>query len=447
MKYFAHWQPLQDEDKHTALLFGFLRHAPLDAGLNPWLQATLGRPLEATPLAPSDFWPRYASLVEGSAHTEPELVFAASDGRPLTVVIEVKPGYGMLMLPQIAREVIDTANARGSQRVACVMIGADLAAPMDLPAWKAEVEAQLGAALPARNIEVELAYSSFASLGRAAISCAAAAPEWRSYADDVVAHLRRRGLLGYDGAPMLDDLEELTLPNAVEAFNRAILAARDFFLQLHAQPRFEELRLSSIYAPQHRMYRNGGSEALTQPVEWFRTTVLMTAYRRPEWDEKRSVFVCFDLRGNGRSTADLLAGAALLTDGLTYAFDSAQLGARPSNEALNEAERRTLHEMAANPSQWRFERRPWEPGNADEDIAWTLKRLEDGIAIWEEEFASIPGLTHPDFNGRSTQTLEGWLKWWSDPARSPDGKEEAGRDPADEVVKIQRELGARASSP
>ena len=40
---------------------------------------------------------------------------------------------------------------------------------------------------------------------------------------------------------MLDDLEALTVPNAVEVFNRAMRAARKFYLQLHGQSQFEAL--------------------------------------------------------------------------------------------------------------------------------------------------------------------------------------------------------------
>ena len=55
----------------------------------------------------------------------------------------------------------------------------------------------------------------------------------------------------------------------------------------------------------------------------------------------------------------------------------------------------------------------------------------------------VTGLTTPDFDSVGTPDLRYWLKWWSDPARSPEGHEEAGRSPATEQRKISAELRAR----
>jgi hypothetical protein len=205
----------------------------------------------------------------------------------------VKPGYDMLQLPQIAREVVDAAAARKAHRVACVMVGADLNPPMKLTEWKEEVARSLSEHLPETMVEAELAYASFASLGRAAQECAAANPEWSLYADDLRAQLLRKGVLGYEGAPMLDDLETLSVPTAVEAFNRSIRAARSFLLQLHSQPGFAALHLAPFAKNAHRLYRNGGSTTLTAQVEWFETTVAMSMYRGEGWDPNRVVFICF----------------------------------------------------------------------------------------------------------------------------------------------------------
>jgi hypothetical protein len=49
--------------------------------------------------------------------------------------------------------------------------------------------------------------------------------------------------MGYDGAPSLEDLEGLTIFNAVEASHRIVEAGRQFFLALHGQPRFQRLGL------------------------------------------------------------------------------------------------------------------------------------------------------------------------------------------------------------
>ena len=56
---------------------------------------------------------------------------------------------------------------------------------------------------------------------------------------------------------------------------------------------------------------------------------------------------------------------------------------------------------------------------------------------------NVDGLTDADFDGVYSATLRYWLKWWCDPARSPDGDEERGRDPIEEAKRIWRELDAR----
>lgn len=62
MKYLSNWQPLVNEDRHTALLFGFMRHAPVESALNPWPSAVLGRPMRARALTQDAFWPNLPSV-------------------------------------------------------------------------------------------------------------------------------------------------------------------------------------------------------------------------------------------------------------------------------------------------------------------------------------------------------------------------------------------------
>ena len=71
MSFFTHWQPLHNEDAHTALVFGYLRHAPATHGLEPWLTATFGRPLTAPSLEHESFWPAHLSGHEGQQRTFP----------------------------------------------------------------------------------------------------------------------------------------------------------------------------------------------------------------------------------------------------------------------------------------------------------------------------------------------------------------------------------------
>jgi hypothetical protein len=125
MKLYSIWQPLDDEDQRTAMVFGFLRHAPVEHGLSPWLSKVLGRPVIAEPLEPSDFWPGYTSHMPECMRTYPELVFrAVDDAGPLHVVVEAKPRPGMHDVEQLVREAVDTAHGEPTSRIAVIAVGA-----------------------------------------------------------------------------------------------------------------------------------------------------------------------------------------------------------------------------------------------------------------------------------------------------------------------------------
>jgi hypothetical protein len=118
MKYFSLWQPLIDEDAHTALVFGFLRHAPSAEALDQWLSNVLERRITAEPPEPDAFWPSYVSVMDGHHRTEPELVLDAVDERGrLIVIIEAKPGFAQHTKAQVTREIIDAASSESSERV------------------------------------------------------------------------------------------------------------------------------------------------------------------------------------------------------------------------------------------------------------------------------------------------------------------------------------------
>ena len=116
MKLYATWQPLVNEDAQTALVFGMLRHLPVERALIPWLQGVLGRAVKAEPLRPDSFWPRYDSVFDGANWTEPELVSEIDDGEPLLVIVENKPGFSGHRLEQLAREAVDTAKTEEPRR-------------------------------------------------------------------------------------------------------------------------------------------------------------------------------------------------------------------------------------------------------------------------------------------------------------------------------------------
>jgi hypothetical protein len=128
MSLYSSWQPLVDENGQTALVFGFMRHAPVASALRPWLADVLGRNVSVQPIDAEHFWPRFRSIVDGYSWTEPDIVFGADDGGPVVVIVEAKPGPGGHTAEQLVREVIDTVHATDSQRVAMIPAGLQITA-------------------------------------------------------------------------------------------------------------------------------------------------------------------------------------------------------------------------------------------------------------------------------------------------------------------------------
>ncbi len=381
MSFYSRWQPLVDEDRHTALVFGFFRHAPVALGLEPWLTAVLGRPVRAQPLAPQSFWPMLPSVVSGWASTEPELVFDAHDATgPLKIVVEVKPGYSMHTIEQITREVIDVSTVVAPRRIALLMVGADLGPPTTTAGWRTIIAAAVRE--HRLDVEAETHYSSFALIGETIAAVGRTRPEWGAYAADVLAQLKRKGLLGYGGAPMLDDLEELTLRNAVEVFNRIMKSARQFYLQLHEHAAFGATRLepdigSGGYVSP-RMLRDGRTDAITQPEETFTTKIFLSLYRHPELPDSDRVFIAFDLAASNDTEIQLLAGRwqnyrpnepnlRKLADAITKSS--------PNNDPAS-----LPYKASEGTSHWTYDRRPWHAGHALEDLKWATDRAAAAIA-------------------------------------------------------------------
>lgn len=84
-------------------------------------------------------------------------------------------------------------------------------------------------------------------------------------------------------------------------------------------------------------------------------------------------------------------------------------------------------------------------GQSFQEIGEALERprqaVHRSVAATKSE-----GLAYPEYDGVSSSTLRYWLRWWSDPVRTPEGFEEAGRDPARERRKLRKELEARAAA-
>src|SRR4051812_36289569 len=353
------------------MVFEFLRHAPAEHGLDAWLSRALRRPVSVKGLEVDDFWPSYDSIVKGHHWTEPELVFDADDGSPLLVVVEAKPGYGMHDPNQLTREAVDTANHERPERIAVIAIGLDVGLPVDAPGWSTAIRD----GLDAHGLEAvasEFAYSPWAWLGDAIESCAKAEPALARYADDVLFQMRLNYLLGYKGAPMLDDLDGLTLNNAVVAYNRAITAAHQFFVTLHGQPRFASAGLGP-WGGSFELRRDGTSRALAQSPDYFQISVMLSAYRQPGWPEDVGAFAAFYFGGEDPDPL-LQVGAferAPGTDivaGYAWSEDADDL----TSETLLGIDKQHCPYAAASATlEATYDELPWVAGDEEADVAWT----------------------------------------------------------------------------
>jgi hypothetical protein len=385
MKLYSRWQQADPEDARTALVFGFMRHASVGAALRPWLADVLERDVqELKPLLIDDFWPQMVSTFDGQQRTEPDLVFEADDGSPLLVVVEVKPGYGQHTLDQVKREIVDTINDARPERVALIMVGADLGEPPALETWRTKIAGEL-AARDLAAISFELRYSSWARLGRHIEKCGAGDSPWSAYAEDVLRQLRSRELLGYKGAPVFDN-DEITIPLLVTAFNRTVLAARQFFLALVGQPRFSKLGLLPVGGKSFTMLRDDGSGALTALEDYFQVSTLMIAGRKADWPTGAGVYAAVWLDEDDDAELQVGAFAADSLTELAYAYsDSTEVDPGELESAtLREAGDARLPELAASATkEFRYARRTWRPGDEDADIEWALAGIEAAANLWD----------------------------------------------------------------
>ena len=171
---------------------------------------------------------------------------------------------------------------------------------------------------------------------------------------------------------MFDDLEGLSVPNAVELFNRAILTARQFYLQLHGQSVFVDLQFRPPPGWNYRMVRDGRSQTVTQDPSWFTTTVLLSEYEHATLAPGTRAFVAFDLLGSGGHNGDLLAGCARATKLDDLGVETFTLAIRNSELA---ADSPWSERAALRTAEWFFDRRPWQPGQPVEDVAWAVSEL------------------------------------------------------------------------
>ena len=86
--------------------------------------------------------------------------------------------------------------------------------------------------------------------------------------------------------------------------------------------------------------------------------------------------------------------------------------------------------------------RTWLAG-LEEFLAAPVRLDDKEPKIYGHADSNARGITTTEFDGVRTAKLRYWLEWWSEPTRSPHGKEEAGRDPKTEIAKLKAEIEAR----
>lgn len=397
VKFHSHWQPLPNENAHTAMVFGFLRHAPTSLALDPWLTNTLDRPAAGRPLDTSSFWRPFASSEDGRVYTEPDVVIQADDGNPLLVIVEVKPAYGQHTYEQLEREAVDAARAENSARITVVLVGADLAAPPELPEWEAHARDTL-AACDMAEVDVEFRYSSWASLARVIDDAAVTDDTWRRYADDVLFKLRVKGVLDYDGAPMIDDLQGLTLTHAVEVVHRIMRAFRLLALAVHSQSDLTELDLVPYGG--HALLRDGRSTGLPGNPGSFETSVLLVPYSSALWPDGCGVFFsAFLVAEDG---PHLEVGAFQIDAGrgeLPWQFAQADPVEQLESAGLESAHGKTLDQRAASKyAEWVYAERKWTPGAGDADIAWVIEGLRAATRACDGSCGKPPTIPEIDLS-------------------------------------------------
>ena len=383
MKLYSVWQPLEDEDQRTAMIFGFLRHAPVEHGLSPWLSEVLGGPVVATALEPENFWPGYQSHMPGRTSTFPEIVFKAEDDNgPFHVIVEAKIGSGMHTVEQLAREVVDTAHEEPATRMALIAVGADLGVPVEHPQWQAAVSSALAEHGPP-GAQATVHYSSWAQLGGQVEATAEAVPALAVYAKDVLTQMRFKGMLGYKGAPVYDDLEGgLNIVNSFEVVNRAAIAARQFYRFLHDTTAFRATGLTS-YWNRFEMRRNGTSVSLNQDEQWFEVTMFMSAYKKPGWPDGAGAFATVYFAGEAEPLLQVGAFATTWNE-LLVEYDNSELTDALDNQHLTAYAGPDLPIKAAGDnSEWLYDERPWLPAQQDADLPWAVQRLQAAATVFD----------------------------------------------------------------
>jgi hypothetical protein len=389
VKFFSRWQRPEIEDHLTALVLGFMRHAPVALACSPWLSEVLGRPVRVESITVGDLWPNFPTLAKDGMRTEPDAVLRVEDGSPLLVVIEVKPDEGAQSLAQLRREAVDVAAATGAGRVAVVMLDAGLGPPPEMVIWTAALTAEVPELL-GRPCALELRHSSFRQVAATLAEAGRRDLTWAAYAEDVTGQLRRKGLTGYDGAPIIDEEVEMGLREAAEAFNVATRQTRELALAVCSHPRWHAAQL----APTATLHRGANTAVLPGSASWFEQRAFLVVSRVPDGPKGAHVVFGVDLTPRAGGPSQLVAGAALLQCSPPEAWYWLHhgKGATAGGALAAPVAELPFHEMGEKPdrAEWRLDRREWLPGAADDDLAWCLDRVECARRYLTEHLPSPP---------------------------------------------------------
>lgn len=271
------WQRADSEDERTALVFGFLRHAPVDVALQPLLEGILGVAVRVDPLERRHFWPAFPS---GSGRVIPDLCFpAAVAGERAMVVVEAKRTTEPHPRVQIRAEA--AAAARDSSRPDLVVV-LTVGSRGDIGDLTPVVQEAVGEGV--RGVHEHVPWTRLGDfIG------SVADPAWAVYADDVLDRLRRYGLMRDPARPTLPP--GVTPQAAVEAVNRLTLSAHDFLVDVDDRIG----RPASCGLAQGQVWRTGTSEGRDRLPVWRTQGVVYGAWARRDWDDRQRVLVAVDL--------------------------------------------------------------------------------------------------------------------------------------------------------
>lgn len=195
-------------------------------------------------------------------------------------------------------------------------------------------------------------------------------------AHDVLHQMQAKGMLGYQGAPVFDDLEGgLTVANVMVVHNRVMVSARALFRAVHEQPAFAATGWQPT-AVTHRLLRDGLSVSLNASEDDFQTRTLISRYVRAG-DEERGGYLAlfFDEAEPPKLQAGLWSSPN--TSQVHWRYALSDMVEREDLERLSVPTGELPLSAVEYPSdlELAYDERPWEPGDGSGDVRWAVRTL------------------------------------------------------------------------